>query len=281
MMKRNLTLFCSLLLALALLAGCTPAAPAETTPAAGTTPAGAETAPAAADETGELLPDLNGHTLLIFCGAGMKDPFAELAQTFQDGTGCTVEVTYANAAQIQTQINTAQEGDFFIAGSEQEVKPVAELVESSTPLVRHIPVLAVQKGNPLGIAGPADLAGEGVRVVIGDPEATPIGKIAVQVFEDYGISDRVDIVSNTATAPAMTTALAADECDAIIVWKENVNADQGEIVDCPEMEAYIKTIPAARLTCSADTEAADAFADFLASQAAQEIWISYGYELAA
>ena len=62
MMKRNLTLFCSLLLALALLAGCTPAAPAETTPAAGTTPAGAETAPAAADETGELLPDLNGHT---------------------------------------------------------------------------------------------------------------------------------------------------------------------------------------------------------------------------
>ena len=68
-MKRNLTLFCSLLLALALLAGCTPAAPAETTPAAGTTPAGAETAPAAADETGELLPDLNGHTLLIFCGA--------------------------------------------------------------------------------------------------------------------------------------------------------------------------------------------------------------------
>ena len=173
------------------------------------TPAAAETTPAAAD--------LSGHTLLVFCGAGMKDPFAEIAQAFQDQTGCTVEVTYANAAQIQTQINTAQEGDFFIAGSEQEVKPVA---------------------------------------------------------------DQVDIVSNTATAPAMATALAADECDAIIVWKENVSADQGEIVDSADMENYIKTIPAARLTCSADAEAADAFAEFLNSQTAQDIWTSYGYELA-
>lgn len=275
-MKRYLSLFGSLVLALALLAGCSPAAPAETTPAAAeTTPAAAETTPAAADA------DLTGHTLLIFCGAGMKDPFTEIAQTFQDETGCTVEVTYANAAQIQTQINTAQEGDFFIAGSEQEVKPVAGLVESSTPLVRHIPVIAVQKGNPLNITGPADLAGDGVRVVIGDPEATPIGKIAVQVFADFGISDTVDILSTTATAPAMTTALAADECDAVIVWKENVNADQGEIVDCAEMEAYVKTIPAARLTCSADALAADAFSDFLNSQTAWDIWTSYGYELAA
>lgn len=271
-MKKLLSLTLSALLALSMLAGCSSPAPAETDPAVETTPAAAETTPAAAD--------LSVHTLLVFCGAGMKDPFAEIAQAFQDQTGCTVEVTYANAAQIQTQINTAQEGDFFIAGSEQEVKPVAELVESSTPLVRHIPVIAVQKGNPLEITGPADLAKEGVRVVIGDPEATPIGKIAVQLFEDFGIADQVDIVSNTATAPAMTTALAADECDAIIVWKENVSADQGEIVDSADMESYIKTIPAARLTCSADAEAADAFAEFLNSQTAQDIWTSYGYELA-
>lgn len=123
-MKKLLSLTLSALLALSMLAGCSSPAPAETDPAVETTPAATKTTPAAAD--------LSGHTLLVFCGAGMKDPFAEIAQAFQDQTGCTVEVTYANAAQIQTQINTAQEGDFFIAGSEQEVKPVAELVESST-----------------------------------------------------------------------------------------------------------------------------------------------------
>ena len=278
-------LFSAVVLALSLLAGCASPSPAQTsqgsTPPASQAPSDQSTPPAStAPEGGDATASLEGHTLLVFCGAGMKDPFEEIAQAFQAETGCKVEVTYANAAQIQTQINTAQEGDFFIAGSEAEVKPVADLVESSTPLVRHIPVIAVQTGNPLGITGPADLGNEGVRVVTGDPEATPIGKIATQVFADFGLTDTVNIVSNTATAPAMTTALAAGECDAILVWKENVNPDQGEIVDSPEMEAYIKTIPAARLTCSADTEAADALAEFLNSQAAQDIWVSYGYELA-
>ena len=129
-------------------------------------------------------------------------------------------------------------------------------------------------------ASPADLAGEGVRVVIGDPEATPIGKIAKQVFADFGLTDQVDIVSQTTTAPAMTTALAADECDAVVVWKENVKEGEAEIVPSEEMEAYIKTIPAARLTCSDDPEAADALEEFLAGETARSIWTGCGYELA-
>ena len=283
-MKRFWMLLSAAVLSLSLLAGCTSQAPAQSAQgsqsSAVPTPSAQPSASPSAPAAEETSADLEGHTLLIFCGAGMKDPFEEIAQAFQEETGCKVEVTYANAAQIQTQINTAQEGDFFIAGSEAEVKPVADMVESSTPLVRHIPVIAVQTGNSLGITGPADLGKGGVRVVIGDPEATPIGKIASQLFADFGLTDTVNIVSNTATAPAMTTALAADECDAIIVWKENVNGEQVEIVDSPEMEDYIKTVPAARLSCSTDTEAADAFSEFLNSQTAQDIWVSYGYELA-
>ena len=70
-MKKLLSLTLSALLALSMLAGCSSPAPAETDPAVETTPAAAETTPAAAD--------LSGHTLLVFCGAGMKDPFAEIA----------------------------------------------------------------------------------------------------------------------------------------------------------------------------------------------------------
>lgn len=255
------------LLSLTLLAGCA---------SKNDQPAQDPVTPPAAEDTVTL----EGHTLQVFCGAGMKKPFEEIALAFEDETGCTMNITYANAAQIQTQINTAQEGDFFIAGSPAEVKPVEALAESSTPLVKHIPVIAVQKGNPLNIAGPADLAGEGVRVVIGDPEATPIGKIANKVFQDFDIADKVNIVSNTTTAPAMSQVLSADECDAVIVWKENVDTECSEIVESAEMEAYIKNIPAVRLTCSADAEAADTFLAYLNSSAAQEIWLAHGYELA-
>ena len=37
--------------------------------------------------------------LSIYCGAGMQQPFQEIADAFQEETGCEMNVTYANAAQ--------------------------------------------------------------------------------------------------------------------------------------------------------------------------------------
>ena len=61
------------------------------------------------NEQTESLPDLSGHTLMIYCGAGMTEPFEEIAAAFGEQTGCEMNVTYANAGQIQTQITTAEE----------------------------------------------------------------------------------------------------------------------------------------------------------------------------
>ena len=111
------------------------------------------------------LPDLTGHTLMIYCGAGMAAPFQEIADAFKDATGCQVNATYANAGQIQSQITTTEEGDMFVAGSGDELKPVESYVEDKKDLVKHIPVLAVQSGNPKNITGLSDLTGDGVRCV--------------------------------------------------------------------------------------------------------------------
>lgn len=223
---------------------------------------------------------LEGHSLMIYCGAGMKQPFQEIADAFQEKTGCEMIVTFANAAQIQTQISEAQEGDFFIAGAAGELKPVADFVESSVNLVKHIPVLAVAAGNPKNITAITDLANEEIVTVIGDAESTPIGKIAVQIFKDHEITDLVNLAATTTTAPQLATLIGLGEADAAIIWKENCNVEGVEICDLSEMEAYIKTIPAARLNFGTNTEAAEAFLEYLNSEEAQAIWMSYGYELA-
>lgn len=224
--------------------------------------------------------NLEGHSLMIFCGAGMKDPFEKIAQQFKERTGCDVQVTYANAAQIQTQINTAEEGDFFIAGSKEEVEPVKALVESSKDLVKHIPVLVVAKGNPLGITGPSDLAIGGVKFIMGDPESTPIGKIANKVISDFELTDKLDIVANTATAPAMTLVLESEEANAAIVWKENVKSKNLEIVEITDMNKYIKIIPAALLSCKTDEKAQEIFNKYLDKEEVKAIWMEFGYEIA-
>lgn len=236
-------------------------------------PAGEEKEP----EEGET--DLAGHSLMIYCGAGMTDPFEEIAKAFGEETGCEMNVTYANAGQIQAQIKTSEEGDFFIAGSADELKPVSDYVVSQKDLVKHIPVLAVQEGNPKNITGLSSLTAEGVSLIMGEAESTPIGKIAQKALADAGISDQVNVAATTTTAPQMATVIAAGEADAAIVWKENCNADGVEIVDTEDLDAYVKTVPAAVLGCSDDKAALSAFNDYLDSEKAQVIWESYGYEI--
>lgn len=145
--------------------------------------------------------ELQGQSLFIYCGAGMTKPFTDITTAFKEATGCEVEVVYANAAQIQSQINTSGEGDLFIAGSSDELKPVQDSVAESVDLVKHIPVLAVQSGNPLDINNLNDLTKDDVEVVLGDGEATPIGKIANKALTDLGILDQVNVIARAATAP--------------------------------------------------------------------------------
>ncbi len=223
---------------------------------------------------------LEGKTLDIYCGAGMTDPFQKIAEAFEAETGCAMNVTYANAAQIQTQITTTEQGDFFIAGSADELKPVEAFVESSTDLVKHIPVLAVPASNPENIAGLADLAGA-QRVLVGDPESTPIGKIAKNALTKAGLWDELmaaNVLTTTTTAPQIATALANGEGDAGIVWKENVKGEGVTIVATSDLDAFVKTVPAAQLTCAKDAEAVKAFSEFLETSAAWDIWAEYGYE---
>lgn len=224
--------------------------------------------------------DLSGHTLLIYCGAGMTKPFQEISEVFQEKSGCEMNVTYANAGQIQSQITASGEGDLFIAGSEEELKPVQDFVTESRPLVKHIPVLAVQSGNPKEIKGLKSLTGEGISLIIGDTEATPIGKIAAKALKDLGIWEQVHIEATTATAPQMAAVIASGEADAAVIWKENCDAQGVEIVENSGLESYIKTVPAALLNGEGDAEARGVFLEYLNSPDAQDIWMKYGYEIA-
>ena len=258
MKKRNLFLVLTMLLTL-IFAGC------------------GKTSVTSGNETSKNSANLKGKTLHIYCGAGMANPFKEIADAFKAETGCEMDVTYANAGQIQSQINTTKEGDIFIAGSADELQPVSKYVTKSQNLVKHIPVLAIANGNPKSINGLSDLAKNGVTVLIGDTEATPIGKIAKKALTDADIYKKVKIAATTTTAPQMPTAIAAGQADAAIVWKENCNVKGVEIVNTSDLDKYVKTVPAAALNCTQNQDAVDAFMSYLKTNAAKQIWTKYSY----
>ncbi|HNZ64108.1 MAG TPA: substrate-binding domain-containing protein [Bacillota bacterium] len=218
--------------------------------------------------------------VMVYCGAGMAKPFKEIEEAFKEKTGHPIEVVYVNAVQAQTQINTTGKGDYFVAGAKNELEPIKDKVAESRDLVKHIPVVGVQKGNPKDIREFADLEKEGVGLVIGDPEATPIGKIAMAIFKENGIDDKVNILSKTTTAPQMAIILENKQADAVIVWKENIDPEKMSIADIAGMDKYIKVVPLAKLTSAGDGPAVKELDEFLRSQEAKEIWMKFGYELA-
>lgn len=241
--------------------------------------AACSTSTTTSEDTDEQI-TLEGKTLFVYCGAGMNKPFTEIVEAFQNETGATVEVTYANVAQIIAQITTSNEGDLFIAGDQGELSTIEEeYVTDTKSLVKHIPVIAVQTGNPKGITALADLSNKGVIVVLGDSVATPIGKLSDKALSEASILDNVNIIARTTTAPEIATALSLGQCDTAIIWKENVNMEGVEAVETTDLDDYIKTVPAASLKCSKNAETLEAFLSYLDTNTAKGMWESYGYEL--
>lgn len=219
----------------------------------------------------------NAQSLKIYCDDSMQKPLQEISDLFKDKTGTDVQVTFSSAAQIQSQIKTSQDGNFFIAGSEGDLKAVEEFVTEKKTLAKHIPVLAVQAGNPKGIHNLQDLTKGGIKIAADDPKSTQIGKIAQQAFIDEEIIDKINILPTT--TQKMTTVLTMKEADAAINWKENCNVDDVEVVKTPDLEPYIKNIPIVRLKFDADNTVASEFEEFLDSDEAHNIWIKYDYEI--
>lgn len=222
--------------------------------------------------------DLSDQTLQVFSGAGLAEPVQEIADTFKEQTGCEVEIVFGPTGQLITQIQTSESGDILIAGAVDELAAMKEEeITEQVEMVKHIPVLVVQAGNPKNVTSVKDLAA--LEVMLADPEVTPIGKIAVKVFENAGIMDTIDVVANTTTAPLALTAVAEGNADATIVWKENAaKNDKVEIVDLEEMAKYIKVVPAVSLSYSENEDARIAFIEFMTSEEGMAIWAKYGYE---
>ena len=97
----------------ALFAGCSSSGGSASASASAASASASGSASAASARASASAASLTGSQLNIYCGAGMTDPFTEIAEAFEKATGCKMNVTFANAAQIQTQIDTTKEGDFF------------------------------------------------------------------------------------------------------------------------------------------------------------------------
>lgn len=188
------------------------------------------------------------HELIVFEAASLKDVFARLARSFEEGHPGTVVVTNAAGSQeLRAQIEHGAAADVFASADRKHMDALvaAGLVLGSSRFTCNEPVVVVRKALAPSITSLADLP-RVERIVVGAPEV-PIGAYTLQILRNangnarYGadFSERVQakVVSRELSVRQVLAKVVLGEADAGVVYRSDVATAQEKV--------QVITIPAA------------------------------------
>ena len=255
-----------LIVCLLVAAGCT----STSSPATGSGQSAAVTTPAASQGS-----------ILVYAGAGLKAPLDEIGPLFMEKTGIAVQYNYGGAGTLVSQMNLTKKGDVFMPGSTTEFKTAKSqgLVNESKLVAYHIPVIAVQKGNPKNITTLSDFAQPGLKVALGDANATAIGKASTKMFAALNISAAVEknVVSRTPTINELTVIMQTGQANAAILTLDQYDAKTMDMITIPLSQNVVLITPIGATTFSKNTDAANQFVSFVASDDGKALFAKHGF----
>jgi molybdate transport system substrate-binding protein len=219
--------------------------------------------------------------LLVYCGAGLREPMEEIANLFEKQEGIQIDYTFGGAAQLLSQIELSQTGDLYMPGGRTEIESAIEkgFVNQTANIVYHVPCIITPKGNPAGVESLKDLAKPGVRVVLGDPTAQCIGRLSKTMLESLGIWDDVkkNVVAFSGTVNELLVYITMEQADAAIVWEDLFDPEKMEKVEIPQEMNEIDIVPIGTLVFSKDMKSAEKFMNFVASEKGKAVFASRGF----
>jgi len=222
-------------------------------------------------------------SLLVYCGAGLRDAMDPIAEAYREETGVRVYFSYAGAGVLLTQIAFSKTGDLYMPGERFYLRQAEErgLILDTETVCYFKPVIAVQKGNPQAIQCIDDLAKPGLRVGLGDPKALAVGPVTQHILTRAGIADRVDknVTFRGGCIPELANALRLQTIDASILWSTTAyqNREHVDMIEIPAQLNEVAVVPIGVLKHTGDPDAARRFMDFVVSPAAREIFRRHGY----
>ncbi|WP_156757557.1 molybdate ABC transporter substrate-binding protein [Actinokineospora pegani] len=186
-------------------------------------------------------------TLTVFAAASLTESFTALAEEFEaDNAGVEVVVNFAGSSALAQQIGEGAAVDVFASADEGNMGKVADQVLPAQVFATNRLVVVTPPGNPARVAGLADLARDGLAVVLCAPQV-PCGSASVRVEEAAG----VDIlpVSEEQDVKAVLTKVRLGEADAGLVYVTDAQAagDEVGVIDFPESEGAVNPYPIAML----------------------------------
>lgn len=220
-------------------------------------------------------------SIFVYSGAGLKAAMTEIGNTFENETGIVVEYNYAGSGTLITQMELTKKGDVFIPGGTPDyaIAQNKSLVLDPQYVAYHVPVIAVQPGNPFDITSVEDLAKDGLKLALGDINATAIGRQGQKLFDKLGIADAIDknVVLRAPTINEVSTAMKMKQADACLITIDQIKTDDLEAVQLPADESIALVVPIGITTFTTKQDNAQKFVDFVSSDEGKAIFKKHGF----
>ncbi len=229
--------------------------------------------------------------LTVYAAASLRNALEQVESAYETAApGINLVIATDSSAAQRTQIEQGAPADVFLSADTANPQRLydAGLVESGiTFFAANVLVVIVPSDNPAAIRTPADLAGEGVRIVAAGDEV-PISHYATQVVDalarlegypaDFADRYAANVLSREDNVQAIVAKIERGEGDAGIVYQTDALASGSvRTVPIPD-EANVKAHYAGVvITTSAHPEAARAFLHWLTGRDGQAILAEFGF----
>ncbi len=197
--------------------------------------------------------------LLVLVGGTMRPVMERLASEYTEKTGKEVDIDSAGSGELLIRIETQEKGDLYVCHDPfQRMLMRKGLGVEGWTLAVVTPTIVVAEGNPKGIKGVPDLAGDGLKLAMTHPTHSTTGWIIPTIFEKAGKREEIEanIVKRTRGGGSAANLVAIGDVDAAIVWNAVAHLREDKL-DAVPIAAEHEPIPGVDAVTSATDRSYD------------------------
>ena len=219
-------------------------------------------------------------TLTVYAAASLTSTFQLIGAEFErQHDGVSVEFSFGGSSDLVSQLLEGAPADVFASADEANMARLTDAglqADDPQPFATNTLEIATPPDNPAGIASFADLAEDGVKVVVCAPEV-PCGAATVKAEEATGVT--LAPVSEEQSVTDVLGKVTSGEADAGLVYVTDVTAAGGDVtgVPFPESAAIVNTYPIVALEDSDHADLASEFVELVLGDTGQGILREAGF----
>lgn len=225
----------------------------------------------------------------VFAAASMTETLNKIKEAYEaENSAIKVVLTLDSSGTLKTQIEEGADCDLFISAAQKQMDALAEegLVKEATRinLLENKCVLVVPEGNPAGIESFDDLGTDKAALIALGNSDVPVGQYSEEILVNMGLweglnaGSKISFGSNVKEVTAQVSSAAAD-C-GIVYGTDAAAAGLEVVAEAPEGSHQPVIYPAAVMAQAVNSSEAEAFLEYLKSDACGKVFLEAGFSLA-